>query len=756
MQPASARPGPVLRLLSSIWFGTSVLVLVLIYASILSAVPSVRGAMEVSEMQAFQHWIFVGLILLFAVSLSVATWRRIRWNVVNAGVLMVHSGLLLLTLGSVVYFGSKIEGDVVLITPRVELLTAQGDPIRGGELRAEPGQVWRQNMPAFGGRIEIKVVSVEAGPVHPIQRARLQVSIGQQAPMLVDLDADEQPYRQISGMIARLVTPPPQDTFYVDEDPVLRYTGGDGETRSTPLDGLPMHRERYLDTGTELQDRDGVAVASKRTHPHVRLAGIEIPTGWFEPWRLPIRPETPGLPFDVEITGYVPYVAGLAPRLADGGSAPRPALELSLLLGEQKLTNWLIPDDPKQSMLQTAVPFEMHWVTSEAEVERLLAPLDGPHELVVEVADPPVTQTYSIEEGQRIEVPGTTYTLEIERFMPTWPLMSPGFEGAVSPAASVNVDSGKLRYNRTVIQRFPDLSQDIDEQGVRHTDGPYDGNLTLRYRTRAQGWVYVLGGPDRSLEVVVRDPDGTLTRYPLEVGVATAMRIRGVDLQVRAERLLTHARELLEPVLEPLATRRPNVAMRSRSAIRLKLTGRDRHAGWQEERWIRFSSYPNIDAFPIDVRPPGSDESWQLVYSRRGESLGANLIPKSLTVQFFPGRNSVESWRSDFFVQEESGEVRPAAVYTNQTATVGRWTLFQSGADPDHWRYTVIGIGSRRGIWPMGIGCLLITVGCLYAFYVKPVLKRRKRSEILAASRATAAEIEAAPAEKPEYSEVTS
>ena len=38
---------------------------------------------------------------------------------------------------------------------------------------------------------------------------------------------------------------------------------------------------------------------------------------------------------------------------------------------------------------------------------------------------------------------------------------------------------------------------------------------------------------------------------------------------------------------------------------------------------------------------------------------------------------------------------------------------------------TVFGVGNRQGIWPMTLGCVLITAGCLYAFYVKPVLKRR-------------------------------
>ena len=42
-------------------------------------------------------------------------------------------------------------------------------------------------------------------------------------------------------------------------------------------------------------------------------------------------------------------------------------------------------------------------------------------------------------------------------------------------------------FKRTVVQRFPQLSQDIDENGVRHREGPYDPNLKLFYRTAERG-----------------------------------------------------------------------------------------------------------------------------------------------------------------------------------------------------------------------------------------------------------------------------
>ena len=76
---------PVVRTFASIKFGVTLLFLILVYASIVSALPQVRGAVEMTEMEIFRHWVFATLIALFSISLAVATWTRIRWNWINAG-----------------------------------------------------------------------------------------------------------------------------------------------------------------------------------------------------------------------------------------------------------------------------------------------------------------------------------------------------------------------------------------------------------------------------------------------------------------------------------------------------------------------------------------------------------------------------------------------------------------------------------------------------------------------------------------------
>ena len=723
------RRNPLVRLLSNIWFGMTLLFLILLYASVFSALPQVRGAVEMTEMQVFQHWVFTVLVGLLCVSLAVVTWVRIRWNLVNAGVLMVHSGLLLLAIGGFWYFGTKTEGDVLLESPRVELRGPDGQPLPGAAVLPEVGRTWSGRMPAFGGVVRMRVTGVVGGREGPVRAADVAIRMGDAAEKVVHLDVQNSPVVPVDRLQVALRVFPPADRFYDDTTTALYYRKA-GESRErfrcARIEGLPIFRERYLGTET-LYDNDGNPFPSRRTAPEVAIGGVKIPTGWFEPWHLPIRIDAPDLPFDVEITGYVPYIAGTRDVVRPGGETENPAIELHLAAGGEEVTQWLLAQSPARSLLGTV---EFRWVRSDEELAGLLRPLAGPHELTIDLRDPPMHKTVAIRAGQTIELEGTAYKLKVARLAPSWPLMTPGFEGARSPMASIDVETGTKKYNRTVIQRFPQLSQDIDEHGKRHREGPYDANLTLHYRTAAQGWNLIAAGPGIAPVLAAFSPDGNVKTRKLEVGRPETIKFGSMDVTMTVRSMVSNGRLVSEPVLEPLETRRPSVPAHSRSAIRLRLRGRGDRAGWSDERWILFSSYPDVDARAIHVHVPGEKGAWELVYSRQQHPLGGELVSGKLSVRLFPGRRVVQSWRSDFFARAGgAGRLEPAAVYTNQTYALGPWSLFQSGAAPDNWSYTILGVGNRNGIWPMTLGCVLITVGCLYAFYVKPVLKRRRAAK---------------------------
>ncbi len=81
------------------------------YASVtIRRLPSV----ELTELEFYSAWPMQLILGLFVVNMVTATLRRIEFNFLNLGVLTVHTGIVLLALGSVYYQGLKKEGDVLL------------------------------------------------------------------------------------------------------------------------------------------------------------------------------------------------------------------------------------------------------------------------------------------------------------------------------------------------------------------------------------------------------------------------------------------------------------------------------------------------------------------------------------------------------------------------------------------------------------------------------------------------------------------
>lgn len=745
---------PLIRLFSSIRFGVVLLTLILIYASIGSALPQVRGAVEMTEMQLFSHWTFGLLIVLFAITLSVATWRRIRWNVTNLGVLIVHSGLLVLTLGSFLYFGGKIEGDTFIQAPRLELIARNSPATRLPSILAETGQVFTTSAPMLGGTLGIEVLETRGEGIRPVTEAKVRVQMG---PRSGEFVLNEQsPAVALSDQLSlQLHASKAVDVFYDSDVPGLYVRPLDEpatEPNFLPLRELPLHRERFVPGNVEIRNTSGQIVRSHRTEPHFNFYGLRIPTGWFEHWRMPIDAKAPAdLPFDIRVTGYLPYVTEsrmVAVPVEHG--EPNPAIEFDIKVDERVARQLLFARDPRESIMLTAAPIEFHWVRDAAEREALLRGRAGPHELEIEVRQPPAKRTVAVREGDRLEIEGTPYVLTVQTFSSSWPLMSPGYENAVTPAVSVAVANGEKSYTRTVLQRFPELSQDIDEQGVRHRDGPYDANLVLRYRSSPEGWISLVGGDDGPLELAFFDLEGKVSRTPLRIGDSNVVRIFGFPVDFRVNNVYARARKEIAPLVTPVELRRPNM-MRNASMVRLELIGRGAHSGWSQTVWCGYSQYPHVDARPATLTGPDG-RPYELLYSRLRRSLNASLALRKLEVELLPGRGDPNAWKSVLLAQAQ-GDPAPsdALVYTNFTYSIGGWTFFQSGAPSrePYWEWTILGVGNRHGIWPMTLGCTMVTLGSLYAFYIKPIIRRRKMQAALSrVAQASEAANSAAPFEE--------
>ena len=122
-----------LDLFTSVWFGIVTLILLFVYCSIGSSgapisfaiweptawvnLREMRG-LEMTEYEWFHWWPFKWMVALLCLNMAIVTFRKIKINILTVGVWTIHSGVIVMVLGCMIYFSQKIEGDV-LVSRRV-------------------------------------------------------------------------------------------------------------------------------------------------------------------------------------------------------------------------------------------------------------------------------------------------------------------------------------------------------------------------------------------------------------------------------------------------------------------------------------------------------------------------------------------------------------------------------------------------------------------------------------------------------------
>ncbi len=723
----------LLRTLSSIRLGITLLALIILYSAVGSAVPPFRQYFELTELKYFNHLIFAGLILLFCIVLTTATAVRIAFNRYNAGVLTVHTGLLLLAGGSVLYFGRKIEGDVLLWNPRVQVLSAQrlhgggGNPVLG-QVVAAPGRVWEADMPMLGGRHRIEVTDVRHDGMTTAQEVTLKVSAAadpEPRTVVLRQDAADQRFARLNDQLfLQLVPTNVTDRFYDSNTPALLVRRDGGSPTLFPLDGLPLYHERFDPAPEPILD-----TAGRDVHPHPRrpLRGIDH-------WSMPLdigrddRAELSDWPIALRIDGYLPY-ADIRRSPRPGGEDLNPIARVSLIAGDYVDEDWLVARAPRDAYhaVPGRVGVEFVWLDDGAELDqRLTRSVEGSHVLEVRVRDRGVHRVYDVQPGERIAVEGTDYELTVQDLQPDWPLVTAGFEGARTPVARVWVKSPQREFQRSVLQRYPRLNQDRDAQGRKLSErGLVDDNLELIYTDASAPHFLVAASEDSPPFLIFTAPGGTRSRHPLEIG-RRLEPAEGVALTLKE--LIVRPRLEEQPAVVPVEQRRPQPG-RQFSLVRLHV--RSTKEQWERRVWLRFENYNDsyLDGQPHWARleVPGVGPM-EFLYGRLPRPLPGRLALEQMHVDFYPGGTRPSEWISFIrWKDPHTGAVTRGRAFLNNTARIGPWTLFQSSEAADHESFTILGVGNRDGVMTMLLGCCLVTLGMMYAFYIKPRLKRRAR-----------------------------
>jgi hypothetical protein len=142
----------------------------------------------------------------------------------------------------------------------------------------------------------------------------------------------------------------------------------------------------------------------------------------------------------------------------------------------------------------------------------------------------------------------------------------------------------------------------------------------------------------------------------------------------------------------------------------------------------------------------------ELLFSRERRPLPAKVALEEfvLTTHIggFTGETStIRDYTSYVRFAEDDGwgDARPVSV--NRPITDRGLSFFQAQWDPPDaarfegdraslgLNYTVLGVGNRNGVNTMLAGTIIACLGMIYAFYIKPVIKRRQREAVEAALR---------------------
>lgn len=770
----------LLDLFSNVRFGVFLMVVLFVYCALGSAgilYPAmVDGRLtlrhefirqwrmfEMTEYEWFNTPFFVGLVGAMCLSMAIVTVRRIRFNTVNLGVWMIHAGIIGLALSSVWYFATKVEGDTPVFRWRILAEVPGRPPVSMAALAGNGMQIdapdgaytfrvammqpdWPIISPGFEGKTAYALTISCATPRGMFERQLLDGY----PQFTQDLIVTAEGRKRVKTMpefegrvlfdeqVTLSLVPDPQEAFWVKDSAVMSVREVAGDTRRAgawferSLAKLP----RYND------------YASKSTDAFV-------PTELMGRWRAtPLSFEVP--PADdrdpltgvkVRVTGHLRY-AQMQTQFMPGGDAFNPVANVTLAIdGQAGQPMQLVAADPAaRSALAGLV--ELRTVSGMDEVRDL-----------------------SSREAQRLVVTVAATGESIELNLDE--LNAQSDAGTPADFTEIGASGYAVRFRQVLDHRpqSPDIGAVID---IRTPDRVFARWVPIE-AGKAQDFVVPEGGGtpksgDPSPEITaVFDagiPPITLVAGPGEVGLRAIGRLvdladglqlhsgASVKIQDRltltVDRYLPDARMESRPVIVPPERRNKNIEeSRAATLVRVEI---DDGKSVQTE-WLPFDRYllddPSQQSLVSGEQPArftlADGRTFDIAVGRRRMELPSPVVLRDFELVthvggFSGNAASVRDWRSHVAFETPEGFTQERTVAVNQPKPFGGYWYFQSFWDaPNAQRgtpglsFTGLGVGNRNGVQAQLITATVSVVGMIYAFYFKPIIKRRRAERVRAA-----------------------
>ena len=735
-----------------------------------------RG-LEMTEFEWFHWWPFDLMMALIAANITVTTLRRIPFKPVNYGVWMIHAGILVLIAGSWIYFGTKVEGDAPVARRKVvatlvstaddgtetretvDFLAAPGTRFTAGAGAARTDFEVTMVDPAWelltgddkGKRVYSVTVSVERGG----RRFMRQLLAGKPElnEDLVFTDDPEQPMKRavkitgkplIDESLVMDLDYEPQRWFYLRNELVKSwalYVRRPGERAWTerPIDGLPMYND-YIGDRSLVFDGEGAR--------EIPLDPLEI--------RVPaVASDDPFPDIDFEVTGYLRYAFARS-RFVEGpaGGARNPVAFLRIASDRGQSADYrLVANDPERAVADGGL-LRMVDLRDEAGLDAVLR--QPTITVRIPAADIEVREvirdvTAANPDAPFIEIKGS----ETDGGAPYAYRVVNVRDGVPVAGRTVSLAIVEIRTPRGVFRRWvfdePALTRDVLEEDASDAHGApkiADASIEVGYEPGGgTALVTLVNGPEpgRARLVAAIGSEPTVADIAPRVPVALA---GGVT--VTLEELMPHALLESKPLVVPRAQRQRD-AMEIFSQILVAPEG-------GASQWIPFNRWTFDSPEEVLRKSPYEPRRVRLADGREAEILfGRQRLPLGTEVALeefvltshmggFTGeQGSIRNYTSMLRFRDagDASWSEPAPVRVNEPVEHDGLWYFQAQWDPpDSARaegerasrglnYTVLGVGNRNGVYTQLLGCAIAVAGMLYAFYVKPVIKRRRQAEVL-------------------------
>lgn len=749
-KPSQPPKGPgvrVLDLFSNVWFGIFWAVMLFFYCSIGSAIPHIRQlpSLEMTEFEWFHWWPFNVLILLFCSCLITTTLRRIPLRTVNYGVWMIHTGLIVLCAGSFYYFSLKVEGDAPVFRRQVKIEMPGLDgpayvlAVPGNDKTvAVAGKPWRFQVQSTD--VEWPILSEEdKGKKAYAVNVAVQPPEGE--PFVRQLLADFPQYtedvlpgkgRAIKSLGRKLVDEQlslsldfePTEYFHIMDSWALYVRRvGEKDWIERPIRGLPRYHDR-------IGSRELVFTEEGDTTP---LRTIDLP--------VPADPSAKDALGDtsVQVTSYLRY-AQMQRRFSDGGERVNPVVQLSMLSpGAEKQKFELAALDPSHN---TAVEGNLRfvWLADSSKVEAL--PTDSRALVTIRVPEqnvslevPLTAKTFSMP---MTAMEGTPYSYRITDTHDG--LSIPGKDVPLSIAV-VEVQTPEGTFKRWVADS-PEHTRDLHDAAAdphavdaRRTDPRFEmtyqpGSAPLLFAAHPGGLYFAFNGAN-----------GRAISREAKVGDVIEV-VPGVS--IRVDGYYANAVSDVRPYVVPPPSRERN-AEETFAMIRVEIGSGSN----TQSRWLNFNAYAFEDEqYAYNGRFAYSPERFktadgvvEVLFSRERMKLPTAIALQDFELDTHLGGYSgsvstIRNYVSRLRFLDKGQWTEPRVIAVNDPTDFGGFWYFQSmwdrpspGEPRGGMNYTGLGVGNRHGVYVQLAGCCLMVVGMCYAFYVKPVLKRRRAEQ---------------------------